>query len=98
MVQPRALENIQHIVHIELGQAVGQHGAGQVGVAVVVKIFAGEHFVHIGIAAGAEQIVQSTAMFINPVARQAVIGDSHQWPQKRQVRPEPVMGADVCAL
>ena len=98
MVQPRALENIQHIVHVELGQAVGQHRAGQVGVAVVVKILAGEHFVHIGIAAGAEQIVQSTAMFVDAIVSQAVVGDGHQRSQKRQVRPEPVMGADVCAL
>ena len=82
VVEAGALENIQHVMHVELGQAMGQHGAGQVGVAVVVKVFAGEHFVHIGIAAGAEQIVQATAMFIDAVARQAVIGDGHQRPQE----------------
>ncbi|MNR41889.1 hypothetical protein D3C85_1603370 [compost metagenome] len=37
-------------------------------------------------------------MLVDTVASQAVIGDGHQGPQEWQVRPQPVMGADVGAL
>ncbi len=65
---------------------------------MVMEIFAGQHTVHIRITARTEQIVQAPTMFINAIARQAVIGDGHQGPQKRQVRPQPVMGTDMSTL
>jgi hypothetical protein len=66
--------------------------------AMVVKVFAGEHAVHIGIATRTEQVMQTPAVLIDAVTGQAVIGDRHQRPQKWQVRPQPVMSADMRAL
>ncbi|MNW12121.1 hypothetical protein D3C71_2097320 [compost metagenome] len=85
MIQTGALENVQHVMHVELGQAMGQHRTGQVGMTVMVKVFAGEHLVHVGIAARAQQVVQAAAVFVNPVVGQAIVGDGHQWPEKWQV-------------
>ncbi|MNF82129.1 hypothetical protein D3C84_644280 [compost metagenome] len=98
MIEPRALENVQHVMHVEFGQAVGHYRACQVGMTVMMKVLAGEHFVHIGIAAGTQQVVQAAAMFIDTISGEAVISNGHQRPQKRQVRPEPVVSADVRAL
>ncbi len=81
MVQAGALEDVQHIVHIELGQPVRQHCAGQVGMAVMVKIFAGQHLVDVGIATRAEQVMQAAAVLVGSVTGQTVIGDGYHWPQ-----------------
>ncbi len=80
MVQAGALEDIQHVMHIEFGQPVRQHCAGQVRMAVMMKVFAGQHLVDVGITARAEQIVQAATMLVDPVAGQAVIGDGDQRP------------------
>ena len=37
-------------------------------------------------------------MLVDAIAGQTVIGDGHQGPQEWQVRPQPIMGADVGAL
>ncbi|MOA54977.1 hypothetical protein D3C78_1786860 [compost metagenome] len=54
MIEPRALENIQHVVHIELRQAVRQHRTGQVRMAVMMEVLPRQHSVHIRITARAQ--------------------------------------------
>ncbi|MNQ91179.1 hypothetical protein D3C85_1065480 [compost metagenome] len=98
VVEAGALEDVQHVVHVELGQPKGQHRAGQVGMAVVVEVLTGEHLVDVGIAASAQQVVQAAAVFVDAVVGQAVVGDGDHGPQERQVRPEPVIGAHMGAL
>ena len=42
--------------------------------------------------------MQAATVLVDAISGQAVIGDGHQWPQKGQVRPQPVMGTDMRAL
>lgn len=46
LVQASHLEHVQDVVHVEFGKAVGEHGAGQVRVAVEVEGISGEHMIH----------------------------------------------------
>lgn len=78
VIQARALEDIQYVMHIELGEAVRQDSPSQIRVAVVVKILASEHSIHIRVAAGPQQIVQAPTMLINAIMCQAVIGNGDQ--------------------
>ena len=59
-----------------------QHRPRQVGMARMVEVLAGEHAVDIGVAAGAEQIVQSAAVFVDAVVGQAVVGDGQHRAQE----------------
>src|SRR5699024_645522 len=56
-VQPRELGDVEHVVDVVLGQPVRQDRAGQVRVAVVVDVDAGQQPVDVGVAAGAQQVV-----------------------------------------
>ena len=70
-IQPGHLEYVQHVVHVEFGQAVGRHRAHQIRVAVEIEILAGQQPVHIRIAARAEQVVHAAADLVDAVAGQA---------------------------
>ena len=63
-----------------------------------VKVFAGQQFIHIGIAAGAQQIVHPPAVFINAIVRQCVGGNGGDRAHKRQVRPQAIKGGQMGAL
>ncbi|MNC49430.1 hypothetical protein D3C75_986100 [compost metagenome] len=78
MVEPRALEDVQHVMHVELGQAMGQYRTGQVRMAMVMKVLACEHFVHVRVATRAQEIVQTTTVLVDAVMGQAVVGNRHQ--------------------
>lgn len=91
-------EDIQHIVHVEFGQAVGQHGAGEVRVAMEVEVLTAEDVVHVGIASGAQQVVDAPAVVVGAIPFQGVVGERQQRAQIGQGRPQPVIACDVSAL
>ena len=51
------LEHVEDVVHVELGQVIRPHRAHEVAVTADVPLLAVEQLVHVGIAAGAEQVV-----------------------------------------
>lgn len=95
LVQPGDLKNVDDVVHVLLVQAPGQHRAGQVGVALEVVGAAGEHGVDIGVAAGAEQVVDAAAVLVGAVPREGVLDDGGEGPHVGEVGPEAIMGRDV---
>ena len=97
VVQAGDLEHVEHVVHVQLGQAV-RHRARQVRVAVEVEVLAGQQLVHVGVAARAQQVVHAAAVAVDAVAGQRVLGDGGHGAQVGQRRPEAVMGADVGLL
>ena len=98
VVQAGDLEHVEHVVHVQLGQAVRRHRARQVRVAVEVEVLAGQQLVHVGVAARAQQVVHAAAVAVDAVAGQRVLGDGGHGAQVGQRRPEAVMGADVGLL
>src|SRR5699024_4455800 len=69
-IQASALENIKHIVHVEFREMERGYGSCQVGVTMVIKVFALQHATHIRVAAGAQQIVHSAALGVLTVVAQ----------------------------
>ena len=55
----------------------------------MVIVAAGEQPVGIGIAAGADHVVDAAAPGVGPVPGEAVLGDRRHRPQVRQARPQP---------
>ena len=79
-----ALEDIEDVMYIKLCQSIGQNRSGEVGVAVIVKVFASQQGVHIGIASGPKQIMHSAALAILAVVCQAIPSDGHHGSEKGQ--------------
>src|SRR5712664_1473053 len=95
--QPGDLEDVQHVVDIQLVETVRGDRAHQVRVAAEVEVLAVEHLVHVGVAAGPEEIVAARPVLVAPVA-DAVVGDREHRPEVRQAGPEAVVGGDVRAV
>ena len=93
-----ALKDVEHVMYIKLGQPVGQHSSCQVGMAVVVKVFASQKCVYVWIASRSKKVVYTTAFTIFSVVCKAVTGDRDERPQERQDGPKPVKNCDVCGL
>ncbi len=97
-VEAGALEDVQHVMDVELGQPVRRHRAHQVGVAVEVEILAGQHAVDVGIAARAQQIVDAAAELVDAIVLETVRRDGHDRPQVRQGRPQAIEDRDMRSL
>src|SRR5229473_349107 len=95
--QPGDLEDVQHVVDIQLVETVRGDRAHEIRVAAEVEVLAVEHLVHVGVAAGPEEIVATRPVLVAPVA-DAVVGDREHRPQVRQAGPEAVVGGDVRAV
>ncbi|MCY1202475.1 hypothetical protein D9M72_139630 [compost metagenome] len=63
-----------------------------------VEILARQQLVDVGIAAGAQQVVDPAAVAVRAVAGQRVVGDGHHGAQIRQRGPDAVVRADVGLL
>src|SRR3989475_6020222 len=88
--EARDLEDVEHVVHVELGKGVrrGRGHEGTVAAEVGSLAVVGE-LVHGGIAAGAEQGGAATAVAI-PALPESGARDRQHRPEVRQARPEPV--------
>ena len=98
-----AHEDVEDVVDMGLGLGERQAGgggerAGQVGVAAVVVVAAGEQPMGVGVAAGADHVVDAGAEAVEPVPVERVLGDRRHRAQMRQARPEPVAGREVGAV
>ena len=86
-------------MNIKLRQAIRQHGAREVRMAMKVIVVAGEQLVDVGIAPGAEEVVAAAAVGIDAVGlAQAVTHDGHHRPQVRQRAPQPVEPRHVAGV
>src|SRR5262249_16538568 len=88
------LEDVEHIVYVELGEAIRRHRPHEIGVAAEIEVLAVEHLVDVGIAARAEEIVAAGAVFVAAVA-DGVVGDGEHGPEIGQAGPEPIVGGDM---
>lgn len=95
LIQPRDLEQVDHIMNIGLVQAKRRDRPRQVRVAVEVVRLAREHGVDVGVAPRAEQVVHAAPVLVLAVPREAVRDDGHQRPHVRQARPQPVVRRHV---
>src|SRR6266567_606489 len=95
--QPGDLEDIQHVVNVELGETVGSDRAHQVGMAAEIEVLSVEHLVNVGVASRAEQVVAARAVRVAAVPDR-VVGDREHRPEVGQGGPEPVVGGDVRAM
>src|SRR5688572_9175167 len=71
--------------------------AQQIRMAADIKLFAGQQFVHVGIAARAQEVVTSRAVRVNAIVH-AIASYGCDRPQVRQAGPESIEDAHVRAL
>lgn len=95
LVQPRDLEDVEHVMHVRLVEAELAHRPRQVRVAVEVVLRAREEGVDVGIAPRAEQVVDAAAVPVHAVPVEAVVDDGGEGPHVGQVGPQTVVRADV---
>src|SRR5947208_4643417 len=91
------LEDVQHVMHVELGQVVWRDRARQVVMARDVVVTVVEKLVKVWIASTPEQVVAASSVRRGR-GRQRVVGDRDHGTQVRQARPQPVERRDVGAL
>ncbi len=98
-----AHEDVEDVVDVRLGFGQRQAGlggerAGQVRVAAVVIVAAGEEPVGVGVAAGADDVVDAGAEAVDAVPVERVLGDRRHRAEMRQAGPEAVAGGEVGAV
>src|SRR5712691_3530675 len=96
-VEAGDLEDVQDVVHVELGQVVGRDRAGQVVVAGQVELGGVLQLVQVRIAPGAQQVVAASPRRRRR-ARQRVVGEGQDRPEIGQARPQTLAGGHVRAL
>ena len=92
--QPRHLEQVDHVVHIELGETELRDCAGEVGMTVEVVRGAAQQLVDIWIATCAQQVVAAGVVGITAVPH-GVGDECDHRPQERQVARQSVTGGDM---
>ncbi|MBV8456615.1 MAG: hypothetical protein JO122_08370 [Acetobacteraceae bacterium] len=95
-----AHEHVQHVVDVHLGfmkrkLALRRKRARQVGVAAVVVFGPPEQEIGVGVAARANDVVNTGSVLIPAVPIQCVMGDGRHGAEARQRAPEPVAGGEV---
>lgn len=98
VIQPRNLEQVQHIVDVILSQPPLGHGTAQVGVAVEVVLRSRQHGVDVRVAACSEQVVHAAAVFVLAVPGEAVGDDCDEGSHVGEVGPQAVVRCDVCGM
>src|SRR5882724_2319604 len=88
------LEDVEHVVDVPLREVVGPHRAHEVTVAAEIELLPVEQLVHVGVAAGSQEVVAAAAVRVAAVL-DGVGGDREHGPQVRQARPEAVEGREV---
>lgn len=73
LVEPRNLEDVQHVVDVRLVQAMRQNRACKVRVALEVERRAADELVHVRVAPGPEQVVDAASHLVNAIGRQRVL-------------------------
>lgn len=83
VIKASDLENIDHIMNILFVQSVRQYRTCQVGVALIVILSPAQDCVDVRIAAGAQQVMDPTAVLVLAVPRECILNNggerSHIW-------------------
>ena len=96
-VEAGHLEDVDHVVHVELGQVKRRDRPRQIVVAGDIEVTVVEQLVQVGIASSAEQVVAASTGS-RGLRRDAVVGDGHHRTQVGETGPQPVERRHVSSL
>jgi hypothetical protein len=88
-VEPGALEDVEHVVYVEFGEALRQHCADEVRMAVEVEVLSGQHAVDIRVTTGAQEVVHPSSVAVDAIVGQGVVSDGNERTQNGRFDHSP---------
>ena len=97
VLKPGHLEDVEHVVDVQLGEPPRRDRPDQVRVAAEVELLSRQELGDVGIAARSEEVVAAPAVGIDPVLER-VVRDRRHRTQIGERRPEAIVGRDVSPM